>query len=58
MNTWQCIVCGWIYDEEKGCAEEGVPCGTAWADVVDGFLCPDCGVGKHEFATIEIDRSE
>jgi len=51
-------LCGWIYDEEKGCAEEGVPCGTAWADVVDGFLCPDCGVGKHEFATIEIDRSE
>ena len=55
MKKWQCIVCGWIYDEEEGCEEEGIPPGTAWADVPDDFVCPECGVGKADFEMIEID---
>ena len=54
MKKWQCIVCGWIYDEEEGCEEEGIPPGTAWADVPEDFVCPECGVGKADFEMIEI----
>lgn len=25
-----CSVCGFVYDEEMGCPEEGVASGTAW----------------------------
>ena len=56
MKKWQCIVCGWIYDEEEGCEEEGIPPGTAWADVPEDFVCPECGVGKADFEMIEIEN--
>jgi len=44
--------------KRKAAQKKAFPAARLGADVVDGFLCPDCGVGKHEFATIEIDRSE
>ena len=28
MKTWQCIVCGYIYDETQGDPEHGVAPGT------------------------------
>ena len=30
MKKWQCIVCGFIYDEAEGFEEEGIAPGTAW----------------------------
>ncbi|NNJ64797.1 MAG: rubredoxin, partial [Xanthomonadales bacterium] len=27
-----CIICGWVYEEEKGCPEEGLAPGTRWED--------------------------
>ncbi len=52
MARWECIVCGWVYDEAKGDPENGVPAGTPWAAVPDDWLCPDCGVGKEDFSLI------
>ena len=37
MKKWQCIVCGWVYDEALGDAEHGLAPGTLWADVPDSF---------------------
>jgi rubredoxin len=54
MATWVCLVCGWVYDEATGCASAGMAPGTAWADVPEDWLCPDCGVGKAEFVMVEI----
>lgn len=54
MKKWQCVVCGFIYDEATGCPEEGLPAGTRWEDVPEDWLCPDCGVGKTDFEMIEI----
>ena len=54
MKKWECVVCGWIYDEEAGAPEEGIPPGTRWEDVPDDFICPDCGVGKEDFEMVEI----
>lgn len=53
MSKWECIVCGWVYDEAKGDPENGVPAGTRWEDVPEDWLCPDCGVGKEDFELIE-----
>lgn len=49
MRKWQCTKCGFIYDEEKGLAEEGIAPGTLWEDIPDDWICPDCGVGKRLF---------
>lgn len=47
-----CVICGYIYDEEKGVPDEGIAAGTRWEDVPDDWLCPDCGVGKSEFELV------
>jgi rubredoxin len=54
MKSWQCIVCGFIYDEAKGLPEDGIAPGTAWADVPDNWECPDCGVSKSDFEMVQI----
>ena len=53
MKRYECIVCGWIYDEELGCPEEGIAPGTRWEDVPDDWICPECGVGKLDFEMAE-----
>ena len=51
MAKYQCV-CGYIYDEDAGCPENGVAPGTKWADVPEDFTCPDCGLGKDDFELI------
>ncbi len=53
MARWECIVCGWVYDEAKGWPDDGIPAGTRWEDVPNDWLCPDCGVGKEDFELID-----
>lgn len=54
MKTYLCLVCGLIYEEEKGWPEDGIAAGTKWEDVPDDWVCPDCNVGKDEFEMMEI----
>jgi rubredoxin len=54
MKKWQCIVCGWIYDEAEGAPDEGIEPGTSWADIPDTWVCPDCGASKDDFEMIEL----
>jgi rubredoxin len=54
MKVWQCIVCGFIYNEADGDPEHGIAPGTAWADVPADWSCPDCGVGKEDFEMVEV----
>ena len=57
MRKWECIVCGWVYDEAVGAPDSGIPAGTRWEDVPADFLCPDCGVGKEDFELLEDDAT-
>ncbi len=54
MKKWVCIVCGFIYEESLGLPEEGIPAGTAWDDIPDDWLCPDCGVTKSDFEMVQV----
>ncbi|MGF1870477.1 anaerobic nitric oxide reductase flavorubredoxin [Photobacterium indicum] len=47
-----CTVCQWIYDPELGEPNQGVEPKTAWEEVPDSFLCPECGIGKQVFEPI------
>lgn len=55
MRKWQCIVCGFIYDEAEGWPDDGIAPGTRWEDVPEDWQCPDCGVGKEDFEMIAMD---
>ena len=50
MDKYVCEPCGWVYDPEEGCEEQGIAPGTAFEDLPDDFVCPICGAGKEEFA--------
>jgi Rubredoxin len=53
-KTWMCLICGWIYEETKGCPEDGIPAGTPWEQVPDSWACPECGAGKQDFEMVQI----
>ena len=54
MKTYKCLVCNWIYSEEKGSPAEGIEPGTKWDDIPEDWVCPDCGVTKDQFEMVEI----
>ena len=45
-----CDVCGYVYDEEEGDPQNGIPAKTRWEDLPTDFVCPLCGVGKDHFS--------
>jgi rubredoxin len=53
MQKYICTVCDYIYDPEVGDATQGIAPGTAFEDLPDNWLCPDCGVSKEEFELYE-----
>ena len=54
LKTYMCVICGFVYEEEKGLPEAGVPPRTPWEEVPETWQCPDCGAGKDDFEMIEI----
>jgi len=54
MKVWQCIVCGFIYDEAQGIPEDGIAAGTRFEDIPEDWECPDCAVAKADFEMVEI----
>ncbi|MGJ4953534.1 rubredoxin [Bradyrhizobium sp. HKCCYLS20291] len=57
FKIYQCRTCGFVYDEQAGAPEEGLPPGTRWEDVTDEWICPACGATKADFDMVEIDRA-
>jgi rubredoxin len=49
MKRYVCTVCGYVYDPAKGDPEGGVAPKTAFEDLPDDWVCPECGVGKDMF---------
>jgi len=54
MKKWECIICGFTYDEEEGSPEDGIEPGTAWEDIPEDWVCPDCGASKGDFEMVEV----
>jgi rubredoxin len=50
VKTYVCELCGYIYDPAKGDPKNGVAAGTAFEDLADDWVCPDCGAGKEDFS--------
>lgn len=50
MSKYECV-CGYIYDPAKG--EGDIPPGTAFEDLPEDYVCPECGLGKDAFTKME-----
>jgi rubredoxin len=55
MGKYECDVCGYVYDPEEGDPENGVEPGTAFEDLPEDWLCPECGVGTDQFSPYQED---
>ena len=54
FRTWMCLICGFVYYEEKGLPDEGIAPGTRWEDIPINWTCPECGARKEDFEMVEI----
>jgi len=54
FNSYLCVICGFIYEEEKGCPDDGIAPGTRWEEVPPNWACPECGARKDDFELIQI----
>ena len=54
FRSFQCISCGFIYNEADGLPDEGIAPGTRWADIPDDWCCPQCGTEKADFEMVEL----
>src|SRR5271166_334751 len=56
-KLFECVQCGFEYDEAKGWPEDGIAPGTRWDDIPEDWSCPDCGAAKSDFVMVEVARS-
>ncbi len=54
MKQYMCVICGFIYDEEKGSPEDSIAPGTKWENVPADWICPECGAVKEDFEMVEV----
>ena len=48
-KKYECVICGFIYDEAEGLPDDGIPPGTPFEELPDDWTCPICGAGKDDF---------
>lgn len=51
-SKYECSVCGFIYDPEKGDPDSGIKPGTPFEDLPDDWKCPECGAAKEDFVKL------
>jgi len=52
MDRYECTACGFIYDPASGDPDSGIPPGTAFENLPEDWVCPQCGVSKEYFQKI------
>ena len=52
MQKYKCTLCNYIYDPEVGDSDSGIIPGTAFEDLPDNWVCPECGAGKEDFSPV------
>jgi rubredoxin len=53
MRKYKCLLCEYIYDPAVGDPENGVPPGTAFENLPQGWVCPNCGADKDQFVPLD-----
>ncbi|RKY66439.1 MAG: rubredoxin [Candidatus Latescibacterota bacterium] len=48
----ECTVYGYVYDSEQGDPDVNVKLGTAFENLPEDWVCPECGAGKDEFEKV------
>ena len=49
MSKYECTLCGYIYNPAKGDPDNDVDPGTAFEDLPEDWVCPECGAEQDDF---------
>ncbi|MDC0666868.1 rubredoxin [Nannocystis radixulma] len=52
-KKFRCLVCEHIYDPAVGDPDSGIVPGTAFEDIPEDWMCPDCGATKADFEPMD-----
>lgn len=52
-KRYQCVICNHIYDPAEGDIASGIAPGTAFEDIPDTWVCPECGATKADFEPMD-----
>lgn len=52
LDKYECSVCGYVYDPEKGDPDGGIAPGTPFDKLPDDWVCPTCGASKDQFEKV------
>jgi flavin reductase (DIM6/NTAB) family NADH-FMN oxidoreductase RutF/rubredoxin len=52
LPSYQCTICGYTYEPEKGDPDGGIAPGTPFEDIPDSWACPVCGAAKDQFKEV------
>lgn len=52
MKQYECTVCNYIYDPQKGDPDGGIEPGTPFEEIPDDWVCPTCGAMKSDFEPV------
>ncbi len=58
MKKYVCDICGYVYDPAKGDPDNDIEPGTAFEDLPEDWVCPECGASKSEFVRIEHEQDD
>ena len=53
IGKYECTVCGYVYDPEKGDPDSDIKPGTPFKELPEDWTCPICGAKKDAFKKIE-----
>jgi rubredoxin len=53
MKKWECMACGYVYDPKIGDPDSDIAPGTAFEDLPEDWVCPECGVDKSMFEPVD-----
>ncbi len=53
MDTYECTVCGYLYNPVEGDPDNDVDPGTSFEDLPDDWVCPVCGASKDQFEIVD-----
>lgn len=53
MEKWEYSVCRYIYDPAVGDPDSGIAPDTAFEDIPDDWVCPECDADKDMFEKVK-----
>ncbi|OPX66275.1 MAG: Rubredoxin [Methanoregulaceae archaeon PtaB.Bin056] len=52
MDSYQCMICGHVYDPARGEPSGDVPPGTDFLNLPNGWRCPVCQASPDKFRKV------